>query len=820
MDGAGAATAPLAEDYYVSTSAAVLDAAGPEAPPLELAVRALAEFACREGDLDAGHAGPSAEEGRRAHVRVQREWHAETEVALSREVEVDGVAVRLSGRIDLLDADADRVGEIKTVYVPPERLAPSRRALHRAQAKLYAWLHLAGRDAPVTVELVYANLRAAGAAPTVERFSVGAAELEAFALAALRRRVDWQRRLDARRAALERSARTLDFPHAPWRPGQRTLAAAVWRTLRDGEPLLIEAPTGIGKTVAALYPAIKALGEGGLEQVQWLTAKNSGRAAAFAALDRFAAHGLEAGAVLLRARAASCFCERGLAERDAHGLCAFARGFHDRLPAALDDALEAGALDGERLDALAMEHQVCPHTLARSLLPWSPIVVCDYNHVHDPLSCVPALVERAGRRALLVDEAHNLAARARAMHGAALSRSRCLDAAHAARLADPELGRALEALAGRLHELGRALGPDLEGLLDAPPESVGRAVTRVLEALAAGREHGAAESAPLDADLALGLARYRMAADAFDAAGRVLVGRARVGRRAETTLELVCLDASGPLASRHGGYRSVLLLSGTLRPFAAHARALGLPPGVAGLALDSPYDASRLHRVRAGWIDVRAARREASLPELVELLEATVDATPGHYLAFLPSYAYLERAHVAFARARPDVETWAQGRSGGEAERTRHLERLSRPGTTLGFAIVGGSYGEGVDYVGDRLVGAVVVGTGLPALGRRVALEREYHEARGRDGFDHACRVPGLARVLQSAGRVIRGESDRGVVTFVDPRFGDPFYRRTVPAHLAGTDVRDIDGYRRSLATFWRRVEASGTIDTAGSAAR
>ena len=779
---------------------------------LELAVRALAEFACREGDLDAGHVGPSAEEGRRAHARVQRDWHAETEVALSRTVRIDGARVRLSGRVDLLDRDARRVGEIKSVYVPPERLPESRRALHRAQAKLYAWLLLGeGSDAPVRVELVYANLRAPDAPPVVERFEARADELEPFARRALARGLDWHRRLEARREALRRTARALAFPHTPWRAGQRTLAAAAWRSLRDGAPLLIEAPTGIGKTIAALYPAIKALGEGALDQVQWLTAKNSGREAAFAALARLGAGGLCAGAVVLRARAAGCFCERGLAERDERGLCAFARGFHDRLPAALDEALEAGALDGERLDALALEHQVCPHTLARALVPWLPIVVCDYNHVHDPLAAVPALVEGAGARALLVDEAHNLASRARAMHGAALSRLACLDAAAAARAVDPELARALDALGARLQEAARAAAATGsardETVLEAPPEPVARAVTRALDALAAGRERPTGAVAPTDPELASALARYRHAADAFDGDRRALIARETSGRRIEVRLEIVCLDASAALSRRHEAYRSVLLLSATLRPLAVHARALGLGPDVPGLVLDSPYDARRLHRARIGWIDVRSAARERSLPALVALLEATVSARAGHYLVFLPSYAYLERVHEAFRRTHRAVETWCQSPGGGEAERARVLDRLSRPGATLGFAILGGSYGEGVDYVGERLVGAVVVGTGLPALGARIALERAHHEAHGRDGFDCACRVPGLARVLQSAGRVIRKESDRGVVAFVDARFSEPFYRRAVPAHLAGADARDLEHYRRSLAAFWSSAE-------------
>lgn len=788
---------------------------GGSAPALELAVRALAEFACREGDLDVGHVGPTAEEGQRAHARVQRDWHADTEVTLARTLEVDGTPVRLSGRVDLIDRAADRVGEIKATYVPSARLGESRRALHRAQAKLYAWLHLDGRDAPVTVELVYVNLRADGWAPEIERFVVAGAELDAFARRALRRRVDWQRRIDARRASLERSAATLDFPWAPWRRGQRHLAVAAWRAFEGGADLLVEAPTGIGKTAAALYPAIKALGRGELEQVQWLTAKNSGRAAAFAALERLGEAGLEIGAVLLRARAHGCFCERGTVQRDATGACAFARGFHDRLPAALDDALEAGPLDGDGLDATAREHQVCPHVLARALVPWVPVVVCDYNHVHDPLSSVPALVERPGRRALIVDEAHNLASRARAMLGGTLSRLRCLDAARACASIDPPLARALDALGARL--LDASVGAAGAAVPDEPPEPVTRAVTVALEAAAAGRERDGARSS--DVELVSALARYRLAVAGFDASRRVLVERERLGRRIEVRFEIVCLDASASLARRHAEYRSSVFLSATLRPFGAHARALGLPPGTHALELGSPYDPARLHLARISWLDVRAGARDASLPALVDVLAVTVAARCGHYLAFLPSYAYLERVHDAFRVACPHVETWCQARDGGEARRTRTLARLARPGTTLGFAIVGGTYGEGVDYVGDMLVGAVVVGTGLPALGERNALERHHHDAAGRDGFEQACSVPGLARVLQSAGRVIRSETDRGVVTFVDRRFGDAFYRRSMPGHLQAPETPDIDAYRASLQAFWKGPARPGLPRSRRSAA-
>ncbi len=794
-------------------------------PPrtLELAVRALAEFACREGDLDAAHVGPTAVEGQRAHARVQRQWHAETEVVVSRNLDVDGMPVRLSGRIDLLDRAADVVGEIKTVCVPLVRLGESRRGLHRAQAKLYAWLYLEGRDARVTIELVYVNARADSAAPEIDRFDAAASELHDFALRAVRRRVDWERRLHARRDALARSAGALDFPWLPWRAGQRRLAVATWRALEGGGALLVEAPTGIGKTAAALYPAIKALGRGALDQVQWLTAKNSGRAAAFDALERLRGAGLETTAVLLRARAAACFCERGLAARDEDGLCAFARGFHDRVPAAMDDALDAGPLDGERLDALAHEHQVCPHVLGRALVPWVPIVVCDYNHVHDPLACVPALVERPGRRALIVDEAHNLDGRARAMHGGTLSRLRCLDAAAATRASDPALARALERLAARLLEVGRVPAPAVRSTAtrpaaspDAPPPELTRAVDTVLEAVAAGRERD--DGGALGAFFAADLARYRMAAEAFDDTRRVVVERESVGRRVEVRLELVCLDASAPLSRRHAEYRGCVFLSATLRPFAARARALGLDGAATALRLDSPYDASRLHLSRVGWIDVRAGARDASMVQLVELLAVTVGARAGHYAAFFPSYAYAAKAHAAFVAAHPDVETWCQARDGGEAQLLRTLARLARPGPTLGFAIVGGTYAEGVDYAGEMLVGAIVVSTGLPALDERNALEREHHAAAGRDGFEEACLVPGLARVLQSAGRVIRSETDVGVVTFVDPRFGERFYRDAMPRHLLSDECAGVDAYARALAGFWKKHDATRAVRPANAA--
>ena len=803
------------------------------APRLRVGVRDLARFALRRGDLERSPAGPDAQAGSRAHRRLQRDSGLQAEVALSRTAILDGTAVTVSGRIDLCDTAGQRLIEIKSTLVPAERLLPGRRALDRAQLELYAWLQ-AGALAPTdggvvtapaaTLELHYVNLRS----DTVqcERWAVEPLRIDGEVQRALRDWVGFQHRLRLRRDRLHGSIADLAFPHGGFRPGQRRLAAAVYRSVADRVPLLLEAPTGTGKTLGVLYPAVRGLRADGAQRLIWLTAKTSGREAVFAALRQLGSNGLRTDALLVRSRRDGCFCERDPALRDAAGLCAFATGYHDRLPGARSAAIGDGEamrlLDGEALDALGAEHRVCPHALALELLPWATVVIADYNHLLDPVSALPALGERIERSVVLIDEAHNLPDRARQMFCARLARLDVLAARTSLLSSHPEVARALHRLSAAMLALARRAGllagpggvtGEARAVDDRVPLCVVRAVHGVLETLAAsGAEMGGAPP-PLPVVLVHALHRFTAVSERFGGAHRCVLQRRRAGRRHEIVVELTCLDAREELAGVLTPAHAVVAFSAVLGPPADSRDALGLPvPATVAIRGESPFEPGRLLCQLIDWIPVRYAQREASLPALIRLIVCTVEARSGHYLVFLPSHAWLERLADAFARAQPDTETWRQSRDRGDERMSERLARLDRAGTTVGFVITGGVYGEGIDYAGDRLIGAIVIGTALP--GRDVATEMmiEHHVAQRRPGYDLVCRHPALVRVLQSAGRIIRTPHDRGVLLLVDERFDDAFQRRWRPPHWRMERPRDQAVSTRAIVRFWQglAVEAAG----------
>ncbi len=802
-------------------------------PTLRLAVRELAEFSCRQGDLERGPAGPTAEQGRLAHQRLQRaEPDLHAEVALSRTCTIHGIEVTLGGRMDLVDETVPRLIELKSTLVPQARLTPGRQQLDRAQLALYAWLWRGRSDTGMPLlELRYVNLRS----ELIESIHVDmtADECDALAVQALKRRVMFEKAFRHRRKAFMNSAAAMVFPHGGMRAGQRSLAVAAYRSLRDGAALVTQAPTGSGKSLGTLFPAVKALGEERVQRVIWLTAKSSGRDAACAALSSLARDGLEVDALVVRSRRASCPCDQMRYESEdvvSDGAgdmpCEWTLDYHERMGAARQGLMEEGPgiMTGERLDALAREHRLCPHALAADLVEWFPVVVCDYNHVFDPIAALPRLVDTNLPTAVLIDEAHNLPRRCRDMYSAVLSRQECRMAARNLSGTWPDLSRAFDSLARAMSGLGSAdkLQPAHQSahgsfILEQFPEKVSRALKRVADALANPPEVLSSEavaSQRLSVAGALGAVALRIhrmlhIEGAWMPSHRCLVHVVQSARVREVELRIVCLDAADMLGKRLSSFHASVLMSATMTPLTHFRTAFGLPDTTPCLSVDSPFDASQWHCQLIDWVRVTYSEREASLPKLVDLVERVRAGAQGHYLVFLPSFAYLDALFDAFRTALPDVDAWRQPRSVDPATLARLLTPLEQRGHSVGFVITGGSFGEGVDYCGDHVVGAIVIGTGLAPRSMESDLAIAYHDARGSNGFDIINRYPGFVRVLQSAGRVVRKERDRGVVVFVDPRFGEAFYRKLMPEHWAFSRPPNLSAVSIQLEKFWNARQQS-----------
>lgn len=776
---------------------------------LKVSVTNLADFSCRVGNLElGGNVGPTAKEGMRAHQRIQSTRKAESECRLAITVDIDDVAITLSGRVDLTDKENRRLSEIKTTLVPVERVSESQLALQWAQVKLYGYMFCANEESllneGIELELIHTNIRAETEHSDVQYFSF--AKLNEFALDALSRYVLWQKQVWQVREKTKRSASAMEFPFQPYRAGQRDMAAAVFRTTRDGEALLCEAPTGTGKTLSSLFPVVKAIGEGVVTHALYLTAKTSGRQSAMQAVHALQSAGLEITAVMIRSKAPTCFCSNGRCERDDKNVCPMTIGFFDRLPAAREEALAGGVLNGDALDDIAWQHQLCPFELALQMLPWVSFVVADFNYVFDPLVRIGRFSESRSDTALLVDEAHNLVDRARGMHSGHLDRHTLMTAAKLIDQSHPILAKRLNRLSSALLKSAKSLDADIH-VSDELGKKLVTGAADVVLAYTDAMEAGPAMPESMS-DIFKMACRFLAINEILGDQHKVVTVREATRRSTSVTVNLKCLDASSFLKPQYKLFKSTIVFSATLRPAPFYRDALGMAEETRQLVLGSPFSAQQVMHCVVDHINTRYQHRENSMDDLVELLFVMVNSKPGSYMVFLPSYAYLENVVAAFSKRYPKLDIWKQSRDTDSDERERLLEELNKSGTRLGFAILGGVFGEGIDYVGDKLIGVAVVGVGLPGLGVEQDLIADCYRAQGLDGFDYAYRYPGFTKVLQTAGRVIRTETDRGVILLVDDRFKQSFYNNLFPTHWESKSAHSLTDAKNLLNEFWEEQQA------------
>ncbi|WP_323844255.1 ATP-dependent DNA helicase [Microbulbifer magnicolonia] len=830
---------------HCAIAAASEAAAESDRRPLHLSVGELVNFACRRGDLVGdGSGGPTAEEGIRAHQKLQKQRPegSESEYRLQVQVAIDGTLVQLSGRVDILHPQADlhrpvQLDEIKTTYCPPDKLAESVRQLHWAQLKIYGYCYLLQRQAEtgtavadaerVALQMLWHNLKEKKTYPELLEYDWP--ELQAFARAALTEYVQWHRDWQLHRARVQSSARALTFPFPDYRPGQRELAVAAYRCLRDGGELLVEAPTGIGKTASTLFPAIKAVGEAQVEQLLYLTAKNSGRQVVRETAARLQDRGLHLSVLEIQARDKTCACRLGLCSRDADNICPRTRGFYDRLPEARRALLGQPLLTPAVVAEVADRLQLCPFELSLQMLPWADLVVCDFNYVFDPLVRMGALLDQRIKRALLVDEAHNLSDRARAMYSARITRGDSRRAAAACKGSHPTLGRSIQALVRALDKwvaerrqegthAGNSENRDAELWVTPPlnaegsaggywPAAVSRAAHRVMAEVTRLWEKSQSPPETIG-DWPRALYRYLLIEQLLGEQHRCLTrAENRDAPWQEQEIKLLCLNAAAYLRQTYQQFHAVIAFSATLRPAAYIYRQLGLRAESPYLVLPSPFRPEQLGVYLCPYVDTRYQARHRATDALVDMVSRVYRSRPGNYLVFFPSYRFLQQVAGRFAARFPEIALVQQAPGAGERERAGFLEHFAAGRQSLGFAIMGGVFGEGVDYVGERLVGTIVVGVGLPQVNAEQELLRRACDTSdahtGGNGFDTAYRYPGLTRVLQTAGRVIRTESDRGVVILADYRFADPFYRALYPEHWQVQTCDSGAALSSGLSRFW-----------------
>jgi DNA excision repair protein ERCC-2 len=772
-------------------------------PALNVGVRELVEFVLRCGDLKHEFSGSSrAADAVRLHQRIQasRTDSYLPEVVITHVIESPELTLALGGRIDgVFTGAVPVVEEIKTTRRDPAEAIAEDNVLHWGQAKVYAFLYALqnGYD-EIGVQLTYA--RVDGGRMREVRRTFRLEELQAFFSDLLGRYLAWAERLVRWRLERDRSIREIDFPYPAYRPGQREMLDAVTRTIHGGGRTFIQAATGIGKTMAVLLPAVQSLAAQVSEKVFYLTARNTGRLAAEKALDELRARGLKLKSLSLTAREKVCV-NPGCACTPEE--CDVARGHYDRLPDARRAAFGLEAWTREATAEMARRFAVCPCELALDLATWADLIVCDYNYAFDPGAYLRRFFgEAPGDYTFLVDEAHNLVDRARDMFSAELRKQPFLDLRRAVKTALPAVHRALGrvnrwmlAAHRRCTEAGAPVA-DREAPEDLSP--------LLLDFLAAAEKWLERNTpAPFRQEL---LERYFEAgtflrvSDQFDRSYATCTEAAGKDLR----IRLFCIDPARQLAEALARGRAAVFFSATLAPF-DYFKTLLAGESAETIVLPSPFPPENLGVFIADRVSTYYRHRDRTRIEIARLARAFVQQQPGNYLLFFPSYAYLRMVLEEFRAHAPQFDTLVQESGMREREREAFLARFEtdNPRTLVGFAVMGGVFGEGIDLVGTRLSGAAVVGVGLPGVCLERELIRAYFDEHLEQGFEYAYMYPGLNRVLQAAGRVIRSETDQGVVLLIDQRYAGDAYRRLLPGRWRPAAVRDPSQLSAGLMSFW-----------------
>ncbi len=776
---------------------------------IKASVRHLVGYVLRSGNLGGGVFTSSDRlvEGTRGHQKVQQMRPADyqMEVPVSYLVETEDLALEISGRIDgvLANESGVLIEEIKTTYGELDPEQPDN-PMHWAQAKTYAFMVAAQNDLEsIDVQLTYVQLDTWELQEDRRTFDVE--ELARFFGDLVARYLRWARAYHQWCAARDESITALEFPYPKYRPGQRPLAVATYRAVENQGRLFAQAPTGIGKTISALFPAIKAMGEGHVEKIFYLTAKTVGRTVAEKALDDLRAGGLKFKSLTLTARDKICFKPNGGDSCDPEQ-CEFAIGYFDRVNDALEDIFAEDALTRGAIEEKAMQHRVCPFEFSLDLSLWVDAVICDYNYVFDPRAYLKRFFQdNAGNYAFLIDEAHNLVDRAREMFSAELYKTQVQSLRRVVAKDHAKLGKRLDEIDKYFKKMRKQCDGDDQAWID---QNLPRDLLSPLEKFTREAEDVLKRNQPSPyfedlVELYFDVLGFLRIAELYD--DHYTTYAEKIGK--DVRLKLFCIDPSEQIREALKRGTSATFFSATLTPLDYFRDILGGEEGDKLLMFESPFPRHNLQLLVADHIGTTYKQREHTYDQVAGAIAATTAQRPGNYLAFFPSYRYMEEVAECFVAAYPQVQILVQETGMSEPEREAFLAEFEteRRETLVGFAVMGGIFGEGIDLVGERLVGAVIVGVGLPQICLERNLIRAYFDAHDIDGFNYSYTFPGMNRVLQAAGRVIRSAEDRGVVLLIDQRFGQSRYQRLFPpgwhpAHPA----RSPEQVGRAVEEFWK----------------
>ena len=781
-------------------------------PVIRISVRNLVEFILREGDIDnrtgGGQDPENMQMGSRIHRKIQRQMGSDyqAEIPLKTEIACDGFTLKIEGRADGLIHTKEQVmvDEIKGVLRELDRVQEPA-GIHLAQAKCYASMvaEQEGLD-EIGVQMTYCQMET----EEVKRFrySYQSNELKAWFDEVIRQYEKWAKFQIEWRKARNASVKGIEFPF-PYRKGQRDLAVSVYRTILRKKKLFIQAPTGVGKTISTVFPAVKAVGEELGEKIFYLTAKTITRTVAEQAFETLREQNLKFKVITLTAKEKICFCEETSCNPDD---CPYAKGHFDRVNDAVYELLmQEDVMSREVLESQARKHKVCPFEMALDVSTWVDGVICDYNYVFDPDARLRRFFAEGGVGGylFLIDEAHNLVERGRQMYSAELCKEDFLTVKKLVKGEAPRFAKRLEAC----NKILLAMKKECENykVLDNISHFGIQLMNVLSETDRYLEECVDKEVRETVLDFYFQVRSFLNIYDGLDENYVVYTEYQEDGR---FVLKLFCVNPAANLQKCLDKGNSAVFFSATLLPIQYYKRLLSTEKDNYAVYIDSSFDTKKRLLMNGVDVSTRYTMRSREMYQrYAAYIFRVVKAKMGNYLIFFPSYRFMEDVYQEFtqllASDEEEMELVIQQKHMNEEERENFLRafEMGREKSLIGFGVLGGIFSEGIDLTNEKLIGTLIIGTGLPQVCNEREILKSYFDQKGLSGFDYAYRYPGMNKVLQAAGRVIRTEDDRGVILLLDERFQREKGEEIFPKEWADCERCRLDFVEEKIRLFWEK---------------
>lgn len=825
---------------------------------IKISVRNLIEFVLRSGDLDSRFTVSNrALEGTKAHQKIQREYidkfsketqivideviedkrpkkEYNAEVTIKHNIEHKGFHFIVEGRIDgiIIENEEVTIDEIKTVAKPLDLIDENYNELHWAQAKCYAYIYgIKNNLQKINVQITYYNINSNETKYLMKSFNIN--ELNVFFLDLLDKYCFWAKFIKVWNRKRNISIKNMSFPFTGYRKGQRELAVAVYGTIKNEKNMFVQAPTGIGKTISTLFPAVKAMGEGFTSKIFYLTAKTITRSVVEEAVANMKSQGLNLKTVTLTAKEKICFKEKTACNPED---CEFAKGHFDRVNNALSEILfNESTFNRETIEKYAKLFKVCPFELSLDLALLSDCIICDYNYVFDPRVYLRRFFDTDKEDyVFLIDEAHNLVDRSREMFSSELFKQPFLELKKIMKNIEPKIAKALEKINSCILKV-RSIGEEYkleninENHLNESDNSkkvvnmdllfmgenfyvqkskfeqlnvlLRRFISESEEWLANNSKNNSYEQF---LELYFNCLTYTRIAELYD--DRFVTFVEKKGN--DVKIKLFCLDPSYLLKECLKRAKTSIFFSATLTPINYFKEMLGGTKEDYILRLPSPFSIENRKILIADKVSTRYKWRENSYSIIIRYISSIIRGKKGNYIIFFPSYKYMQDLYEQYVKIFPEVTTIMQQAHMTEEEREDFLENFKENSEEdlVGFAVLGGIFSEGIDLKRNRLIGCIIIGVGLPQICIERDIIMKYFNKKCNKGYEYAYMYPGMNKVLQAAGRVIRTEKDKGIILLIDDRFSTNSYKNLFPREwYPNTIIKNTKDIENNLINFWRK---------------